>query len=253
MIRRVRSSVATLLRLTALMVPVLACPGVAPAAFAFADFTAVTPTTSVPGSGSATGTLNGVAFTLTSTFASPRSSGPDSGGIIGGVTNGTSTRFGNSSYFSPSQALGDDVLLGGASDFKLVFASAVTDVTIHIAQLESNTLSFTSGGSPVAFVLDKSDGDLTASAGNTKIQGSPGHGDDANGSLRFVGTFTEISWTALRPVSGNTLQDGYWLQLSVSVPDVVGVPAPAGWVLVAGAAPLLLGRRLAGRARCRPA
>lgn len=181
----------------------------------FADFATIDPVTET-----ATGQLNGIAFTLTSTRAAARPIVGDNGGIVGGgVTNGTFAGF-NSPYFTPGLVAGDAVVLGGASDFKLAFASAVTNLTLHVRQLESNTLSFTSGGNPIAFNLASDDGHFTVFPGNTSTQGSPGTGSDANGSLFFAGTYTELSWTAAIPAAVNTLNDGYWLQFSVApVPE----------------------------------
>jgi PEP-CTERM motif len=179
----------------------------------FADFTDInsSPQTAV-------GQLDGIAFSLISTRAVLRPAVGDSG-IIGGLTNGTSNAFGLA-VFNPRQALGDDVGLGAASDFRLSFASSVSDITLHIYQLESNELSFTSNGDPIPFTIVSSDNNFTTFGGNTTIQGSPGAGDDANGSLKFAGTFSELSWTAA-PAVGNTLNDGIRLQFSVG-PELAG-------------------------------
>jgi hypothetical protein len=181
----------------------------------------------------AIGQLGDITFSLLSTRPVTRPLGGGAG-VIDGVTDGTSGRF-NSSYFTPALSLGDEVLLGGASDFRLTFASPVTDLTVHVAQLSDNRLSFTSDGVPIAFTLLSSDGAFTVFAGNTAIEGSPpSPGNDANGSLLFRGTYTELSWTAASPVFGDTLDDGYWLQFSVAA-----VPEPACWTLLCAAIPIL--------------
>ncbi len=43
--------------------------------------------------------------------------------------------------------------LGGASDFRITLAQPVSDITLHFNELDANLLSFTSGGSSVAFTL----------------------------------------------------------------------------------------------------
>jgi hypothetical protein len=179
----------------------------------FAEIIAFNTTTEI-----ATGTLNGVAFTLQSTRAAARPGSGDDGGIVDAITNNTSSAF-SAAAFTPAQALGDHLVLGAASDFRITFAQAVSNVTLHLYQLQANRLSFTTSGVPATFSLLSSDGDFTVSASNTAIQGSPGNGDDASGSLLFAGAFTELAWTSATGsgTTPSTPDDGIGLQLSVPV------------------------------------
>lgn len=168
----------------------------------------------------ATGVLAGVAFTVQSTRAAPRPITGDNGGVVSAITDGTSTAFA-SGVFTPSLPLGDSVLLGAASDFRITFAQPISNITLHIWQLQANRLSFTSRGIPVAFTLLSSDGDFTVSGGSTAIQGSSSSADDANGSLLFPGALSELSWTSAVGVgaNSNTPEDGIRIQASV-VPEL---------------------------------
>jgi hypothetical protein len=166
------------------------------------------------------GQLNGINFTVISTRPVPRPGSGDNGGVTGGVTDGTSTAF-SGPFFTPNLPMGDLLGLGTASDFTITFAQPMTDFTLHLSQLQNNQLSFTSGGVPISFALVNSDDDFTVSGGNTQIQGSPGSGDDANGSLFFAGTFSEISWTS----NSVSPEDGMGIQISI-------VPEPASVALL---------------------
>jgi len=167
----------------------------------------------------ASGQLAGVGFTLECTRrVHGGGSGIGNGGVVSDTTtNGTSTLF-SSTNFMPALAVGDDVSLGGASDFRLTFSQPVANLTLHLYQLADNTLSFTTtNGIPAAFALLSSDGDLTVASGGTAIRGicacgAPGGSDNASGSLFFPGTFTELRWTS----DSANMGDGYRLQLSVS-------------------------------------
>jgi len=178
----------------------------------FTDFTTIDSS-----SETATGTLNGVSVVLECTRAQTRPGSGDNGGVVAGVADGSSGVFALP-VFTPSLTLGDNIVLGATSDFRITFTPPVSNITIHLSQLQANLLSFTSGSVPIAFTLLSSDGDFTSSAGNTAIQGSPGGGDDASGSLLFSGVFNEISWVS-QPGVGTTIStpdDGVWLQLSVA-------------------------------------
>ncbi|MDW8197675.1 MAG: hypothetical protein RMJ56_08750 [Gemmataceae bacterium] len=192
----------------------------ASAAVIFADVTNI----NVPNQ-KATGTLGGIGFTLVPTLVRP-AIGFGTNAIVGGVTNGTSTAFNNPTYFTPHLPSGDIIVLSAISDFRITFDSPITNPTLHIYQLSSNTLSFTSGGHPITFTLLSSDGDFTVLSGHQITGLSPfvqtATGDDANGSLLFPGTFTEISWTSNAAING----DGFGIQISTTTPE------PASWALL---------------------
>jgi hypothetical protein len=197
----------------------------------FAEYTSFDVNTEV-----ASGTLNGINFTLQCTRASARPGTGDNGGVVGAVTNNASVAFSDASVFTPALTVGDELILGAASDFRITFAQPITNLTLHLFQLEANRLSFATNGVPAAFTLVSSDGDFTVTGGNTAIQGSPGGGNDASGSLLFTGAFTELAWSST-PGSGTTSStpdDGIRLQLSVTVPlrpvlNIVRDPAAAGF------------------------
>jgi len=178
----------------------------------------------------ATGVLNGVSFTLECTQAAARPGVPDDGGVVGGVTNDSSSLFSSAAFFTPSLPLGDEITLGAASDFRITFAQPVSNLTFHVYQLQANRLSFTDGSAPLAFTILSSDGDLVASSGNTAVQGGPGGGDDASGSLFFAATFTEFSWTSAPGTNATTTtpDDGIRLQFSVApeIPPHLNITVP---------------------------
>lgn len=173
---------------------------------------------------SITGTLAGVAFTLHSDRASPRPITGDNGGIVSAITDGSSTAFALG-YFTPPLVSGDSVLLGGSSDFRITFAHPISNLTLHISQLQSNRIAFTSGNSSVGFLLLSSDGNFTVSSANTTIQGSSGSGSDANGSLYFGGTYSDLSWSSSigAGANSNTPEDGFRVQIS-TVPELPPIP-----------------------------
>jgi hypothetical protein len=114
----------------------------------------------------------------------------------------------------------------------------VTGITLHIAQISSNRLTFTSGGANANFSLLSSDGDFSSVGPNT-IQGkAPAPGDDANGSLFFAGSYSELSWTS----SSSVTADGLILQLSVNA-----APEPSSVLLFTAGLAGLFGFRLRGR------
>jgi hypothetical protein len=166
----------------------------------------------------ATGVLNGVSFVLQATRAVSRPGTGDNGGVVGAITNNTSVLFNNTAVFAPALDSGDELILGAASDYRITFTQPVSNVTLHLYQLQANRLSFTTNGAPASFSLLSSDGDFIVSPGNTALQGSPGGGDDASGSLFFPGTFTELSWISVfgTDTTSSTVEDGIRLQLSVT-------------------------------------
>jgi hypothetical protein len=166
----------------------------------------------------ASGSILGVSFEIVSTQAVPRPIVGDNGGVVGAIIDGSSSAF-NSAAFTPSVASTDAILLGGRSEFRLTFSEPLVDPTLHISQLQSNRLRFTSDGQPVQFELLSSDDDFSIHENDTAIQGSPGGNDDANGSLRFPGVFTELSWTVFVPDASMGVTDGYSLQISACATD----------------------------------
>lgn len=169
----------------------------------------------------ARGTLRGADVTVTSSRTVTNPVGGDNGGVRGGVLDGASTRFSDASRFSPTLPMGDDLLLGAASDFQIAFSRPVVNPTLHIFQLSTNRLSFTSGGQPAPFTLIASDEDFVVSNNNTSIAGVLDIGDDASGSLRFHGVFDDLSWTAETLPGLIPEGDGIWIQISVPEPSAV--------------------------------
>lgn len=178
----------------------------------------------------ATGTLNGIAFTFEATVVRPQSF--SGSGITGAVLDESSDRF-NSVFFTPPIASSDFLELGSTSDFRFTFAAPVSDITLHVSELAGNSLAFSS-----SFTLLSSDGDFTVPNSSTITgvpAGGPGNGgsvDDANGSLLFAGSFTQLSWSsnAIEPADGFTIQ-------------ISAVPEPNAFIVVCGGLALFMLRR----------
>jgi hypothetical protein len=173
---------------------------------AFVDWRSVNTTNQT-----ASGTLDSVAVTLTTTVRVPNSF--SNGGILGGVLDGTSMAFSNS-WFTPNIPLTDCIALASSSSFAIPFSPPITNPTLHLYQLASSTLTFSDGTSPISFTLLNSDGsfNIATGASATAIQGKAIAYFDANGSLFFAGAFSDIQWTATTP----NQDDGFNLQISAT-------------------------------------
>ena len=190
----------------------------ASAAPVFADWTAADGTANT-----ASGTLNGVSISLTTTAAPPSLFDANGGVTPFSVTNGTFAGYANGSYFNPSTALTDVISLNSSSNFLITFGAPISNVTLHLFQLADTLVAFDS-----AFTLQSSDGDLTVTA--TTVQGVIGSADDANGSLLFAGPISSLSWTA----SNQNFGDGVGIQFSVdaAAPGGASVPEPGSIALL---------------------
>ncbi len=165
-----------------------------------------------PSANTASGLLGSTSVTLSTDDAVPTAFGGE--GVLTGVTNESSDAFADDQIFTPAIALTDNIGLGAASSFTLSFSTPLTNPTLHIFQLANNELSFTEGSAPLEFSLVSSDGNFGVVTATT-IEGSPPSGPgssptDANGSIRFSGAITKISWTS----DANNNGDGFRIQLS---------------------------------------
>lgn len=176
-----------------------------------------------------TGTIGGISITFTR----------DANGSLGtSVYNGTATGFSNTLYspatpFSPSLSASDAIEFHGKKSpapvptYTITFGAAVVDPILLIASNASTltfdaTPTFLSGTTTANFFV----------SGNQVI-GSDFNGSytDANGTLKFSGTFTSISFTAVYSGSGG--QDGIGLQVGVTaIPEPSSCAAWAGAVLL---------------------
>jgi PEP-CTERM motif-containing protein len=193
---------------------------------AFVDWTAIDATANT-----ASGTLNSATVTL-STTANPASLFDPNGGVAGGNDSGTSTAFANPVFFTPSIALTDTVDLNSSSSFLFTFSEAISNLTLHLAQLASTTVTFNA-----PFTLVSSDGDFLTTSNS--IQGTDTSPDDANGSLLFSGPLSSLSWTASTPNFG----DGVSIQFSVDAPAAIPEPGSLGLLGLALAAAVGIRRR----------
>ena len=118
------------------------------------------------------------------------------------ITDGMYTGF-NEPHFTPSVAFTDSIGTQTSNPMTLNFSPPLADPTLHIRQLANTTLTFNK-----EYILLSSDDDFVTTPNSIRGESSA---DDANGSLLFSGSFTELSWT----VSDPNTEDGMWLQLSV--------------------------------------
>jgi hypothetical protein len=104
--------------------------------------------------------------------------------------------------------------LGSSSSFAIHFSPPITNPTLHLFQLATSTLNFTNGTGSISFTLVNSDGhfNLATGASATAIQGQSIAASDANGSLYFAGTFSDIDWYVATPNQA----DGVDIQISVT-------------------------------------
>jgi hypothetical protein len=162
----------------------------------FTDWTSV--------STSASGTLNGAGVTLTGTGIQP----------AGSKTDGTSTVF-NRSDFTPALPTADVVGFNAASgnSYQLQFGGPTTNPVLDVGSLGS-TLHFP-GGTSITRV--SGDAQLTVS-GSDVVGAIETPTDDANGTVRLVGSFTSIGFTTTSIAS----TDGAYLQ--VGAPRAGGQP-----------------------------
>ena len=158
------------------------------------------------------------------------------------VLDGTGTKFADASHFSPSIALSDHLsLVSGDKDASpsdvtngiVKFSTAIVNPIFQIHDLELNTMVFSEN-----FTLLSSDSELSSTAntltGTANVLGS----DHGRGSIQFIGSFTEISWTATQ-LTASTGQDAVSFTVAVEA-----VPEPSSAALLGlGAFGFLIRRR----------
>ena len=207
------------------------------AAITFTDWTGrvqlgdgVTPSTATHSI--AKGTLNGIAIS----FEHERFLNSTQ------VIDGTGTKFADASHFSPSIALTDHLsLVSGDKDASpsdvtngiVKFSSAIVNPIFQIHDLELNTMVFSEN-----FTLLSSDSELSSTAntltGTANVLGS----DHGRGSIQFIGSFTEISWTVTQ-ATASTGQDAMSFTIAAQA-----VPEPSSTALLGlGGLALILRRR----------
>jgi len=206
-------SLAIAVALLALLAP--AAAGQTPQQFA--DWTAVNANV-------ATGTVNGATITL---------SGSDVNGPPATKLDGSSTVFNRPEFTPPLEATDAIHFVGSpGGTYTLEFGAPATDPVLHLGSLAS-TLTF-----PAGTQITRLSGDAQFGVADNQVIGQlEAPSDDANGSVRLVGTFTSLPFTA-------TYQggDGIYLQVGVAPPDTV---APATTIAVDPAEPAPAGAYLA--------
>jgi hypothetical protein len=180
----------TCLALAAAAVPASNALGVAAGGLEFAEWTAVS-------SNSATGTLAARPVTLSGTHVSaPPAS----------VVDGSAPVFSGSS-FSPALPASDAIEIHGsnpAGDYTLDLGSPTPNPVIHLASFGS-TLTF-----PAGTEISRVSGDPTLTVAGHTVSGIADNAtDDSDGTIRLLGRFTQIEFTAQY---GGPSPDGIFVQ-----------------------------------------
>lgn len=155
----------------------------------------------------------------------------DANGSLGAsVYDGTSTGFSNGTFFSPSLANSDAIEFHGKKSpdpvptYTITFGTTVVDPILLIA---SNASTLTFSATPT-YLSGTTTPNFTVSS--NQVIGSDFNGSytDANGAVKFTGSFTSISFTAV--YLGTGVQDGIGLQVGVTA-----IPEPSTYAAMFGA------------------
>jgi hypothetical protein len=135
----------------------------------------------------------------------------------GSVFDGSYTGF-SDSRFTPSLASTDFVALDvspGAS-YALDFGAPVENPTFHLGTIAS-ILRF-----PAGTVVEKVSGEATLAVSGNTVTGQVAGSTDSNGTVRVVGTYTSLPFTADPNFGGPNPVDGILVQIGGTTPP----PAP---------------------------
>lgn len=174
-----------------------------------------------------TGTIGGTSITFTR----------DTNGALGASNyTGTSAVFNNASYapatpFTPSFGSSDAIEFFGKKTpapvptYTITFGTAVVDPILLIA---SNASTLTFSATPTFISGTTAATKEFVVSGNQVIGGDyNGAYTDANGTVKFTGTFTNLSFTAV--YAGTGVQDGIGLQVGIAA-----IPEPSTTAAIAG-------------------
>ncbi|HEX6714941.1 MAG TPA: hypothetical protein VF066_16240 [Thermoleophilaceae bacterium] len=152
-----------------------------------------------------TGTLLGQSIVLTGPFQP------------GSVFDGSYTGF-SDSRFTPSLASTDFVTLDvtPGTSYALDFGAPVENPTLHLATIAS-ILRF-----PTGTVVEKVSGEATLTVSGNTVTGQVAGSTDSNGTVRIVGTYSSLPFTADPNFGGSNPVDGILVQVGGSTPP----PAP---------------------------
>lgn len=197
------------------------------------DWTAATP----GASGSASGTLG----TIDVSYSGQVLGNTSVNGEAAGTWAPSSSFVGGAVDTSPA-VVGDMITLngGGAGTHTLTFSSPVTDPVFAIWSLGQPgfAASFTFDAATPEFQVGGPNANFGGSA--VTANGSTVTGQEGNGVVQFIGSFTSLSWTS-------TPENFYGFTVGTAG-TVAAIPEPSTWaLLVAGLLALGGVRRMSGR------
>lgn len=180
-----------------------------------------------------TGTIGGTSITFTR----------DANGSFGpNVYNGSATIFTNTLYapaspFTPSLGSSDFIEFTGRKSplpvpiYTITFGTAIVDPILLIS---SNASTLTFNATPT-FISGTTNATAEFIVTGNQVIGTDYNGTytDANGTVKFTGTFTSISFTAVYSGPAMTGLDGIDLQVGVT-----SIPEPSAFAALTGAAML---------------
>jgi hypothetical protein len=125
----------------------------------------------------------------------------------------------------PTASNGILQLTGGSDAVQTItFSRPVLDPVLAIWSLGQT-------GTPASFVFQNATPIFVAGGPNAEHGGSPLNvsgsivsGEEVNGTIRFSGVYTSLSWT--------NPQAEYWYGFDVGVPSTPPVPEPSSWALM---------------------
>ncbi|HJY55964.1 MAG TPA: hypothetical protein VJ418_06250 [Streptosporangiaceae bacterium] len=131
----------------------------------------------------------------------------------GSVVDGSFPSF-NSPAFSPALPNSDavNIVALDGNKFTLVFAAPVRDPVFHFASFAS-VLSFLN-----ATTVQKLSGDDTFTISGVTISGVPEGTTDSNGTVRVIGEFRSLVFSARKNFVGGSNADGIYLQIGGLAP-----------------------------------
>jgi hypothetical protein len=154
------------------------------------------------------GTLLGQSIVLTGPFQP------------GSVFDSTYTGF-SDSRFTPSLATSDMVILDSTpgTSYALDFGAPVENPTFHLATMGS-IIRF-----PAGTTVEKVSGESTLTVSGNTVTGQAVGSTDSNGTVRVVGTFSSLPFTADPNFGGSSPVDGIIIQIGGSVPPAAPPPS----------------------------